>query len=159
MRPDAQLAAFLSRFEPAVAKQARAALASVRAQLPGATELVYDNYNALAIGFGASERASDAFLSVAVYPRWVTLCFFPGVDLPDPDKLLAGSGSSVRHVQLRDGLTIASPAVKALIAAAHARAKTPVDPHSRRHLVIKSISARQKPRRPTTGSAKRARTT
>lgn len=148
MRPDTQLAAFLSKFDPAVAKQARAALAGVRAQLPGATELVYDNYNALAIGFGGSDRASDAFLSVAVYPRWVSLFFFPGTGLPDPQKLLAGSGSTVRHVKLRDGVTVTTPAVKALIAAAHAGAKTPLDAGSRRRVVIKSISARQQPRRP-----------
>jgi Domain of unknown function (DU1801) len=148
LRPATQLAAFLARFDPAIARQARAALAGVRARLPGATELVYDNYNALAIGFGASERAGDAFISVAVYPRWVSIFFFPGVGLPDPAKLLTGSGSTVRHLKLRGGLTIDSPAVKALIAAAHARAKTPVDPRSPRRVVIKSISARQKPRRP-----------
>jgi Domain of unknown function (DU1801) len=159
MRPNTQLAAFLAKFDPAVARQARTALAGVRAQLPGATELVYDNYNALAIGFGASERASDAFMSVAVYPRWVSIFFFPGVGLPDPDKLLAGSGSTVRHVKLRDGVTIDAPAVSALVAAAHARAKTAVDPHARRRVVIKSISARQKSRRPAAGAAKRGHTT
>ena len=155
MRPDSQLAAFLARFDPVVAKQARAALAGVRAQLPGATELVYDNYNALAIGFGASERSADAFLSVAVFPRWVSLFFFPGVGLPDPEKLLAGSGSRIRHVKLGDRITIDTPAVKALITAAHGRAKTAIDPAGRRRVVIKSVSGRQRSRRPTAAHAAR----
>jgi hypothetical protein len=64
-----QLAAFLAAFTPPIARQARAILAAMRKRLPGATELVYDNYSALAIGFGPTDRASDAIFSIAVYPR------------------------------------------------------------------------------------------
>jgi len=56
--PAQQLASFLRKYDPAVASVARGALARLRKRLPGATELVYDNYNALAIGFGPSQRAS-----------------------------------------------------------------------------------------------------
>jgi len=54
--PSKQLAAFLDRYEPAIAARTRAALAILRKRLGTATELVYDNYNALAIGFGPSDR-------------------------------------------------------------------------------------------------------
>jgi hypothetical protein len=148
MRPATQLSAFLAKYDPSIARQARAALARVRAQLPGATELVYDNYNALAVGFGASERSSDAFVSIAVFPRWVSLFFFDGVSLPDPKGLLKGTGSRIRHIVLRDGAMIDDAAVKTLIALAHARAKVPIDSEARRRIVIKSVSARQRPRRP-----------
>ena len=60
----------------------------MKALIPGAVIAVYDNYNALAIGFGASDRVKDVILSLAVMPRWVTLCFTWGVRLPDPDGLL-----------------------------------------------------------------------
>ena len=40
---------------------ARAALALMTARLPTAPSLVYDNYNALVIGFAPSEKACDAF--------------------------------------------------------------------------------------------------
>ena len=73
--PEIQLDAFLDKYTPAVATLARACLAKMRARLPGAVQLVYDNYNALAIGFGPSERASEAIFSIALYPRWVTLFF------------------------------------------------------------------------------------
>lgn len=54
---------FLSRFESEVASLARAALARVRRLTPPAYELVYDAYNALAIGFSSSERwASISFM-------------------------------------------------------------------------------------------------
>jgi hypothetical protein len=65
------------------------------------SRLVYDNYNALAIGFGPTERASDVIFSIALFPRWVTLFFLHGVTLPDPYKVLRGSGKVVRHVVLQ----------------------------------------------------------
>jgi len=54
----------------------------MRARLPGAVELVYDNHNALAIGFGPTERASDAVFSIALFPRWVSLFFLRGRTSP-----------------------------------------------------------------------------
>ena len=99
--PAAQLAGFLAKFTPEVAASARAALARMRKRLPGAIELVYDNYNALAIGFGPTERASDAVFSIAVFPRWVSLFFLQsGTELPDPNGLLKGTGTRVRHIVL-----------------------------------------------------------
>jgi len=48
----------------------------MRTKFPRANVLVYDNYNALAIGFGPTERASDAVFSIAPFPRWVSLFSF-----------------------------------------------------------------------------------
>ena len=66
MEPKAQLDSFIAKFTPEVAAIASATLAKMRKRLPNATQLVYDNYNALAIGFGPSERTSDAIFSIAV---------------------------------------------------------------------------------------------
>ena len=65
--PEAQLDRFIDKYTPAIAAHARAALVRMRQLLPGAVQLVYDNYNALAIGFGPSERASEAIFSIALY--------------------------------------------------------------------------------------------
>jgi hypothetical protein len=146
--PTQELARFLARYDPAVATIARAALARLRKRLPGATEIVYDNYNALAVGFGPGDRASDAIFSIAVYPRWVSLFFLQGVRLEDPAKLLKGSGTRVRHIVLCEGRDIDSADVDALISAALAAATRPIDPKAKRQLIIKSISAKQRPRRP-----------
>ena len=120
----------------------------MRARLPGATELVYDNYNALAIAFSPSERASDAIFSIALYPRWVTLFFAHGVGLPDPGKLLKGSGTRIRHIVLDDKATLDLPEVKKLMSLALTRAKTPLDAKQPNKVVIKAIAAKQRPRRP-----------
>ena len=146
--PEARLAGFLAKYTPEIAAEAVASLERLRPHVPGAVEMVYDNYNALVIGFGATERASEAVISIAVMPRWVDLCFLVGADLPDPHGLLRGSGNVARHVVLGEAADIDSPAVRALIAHAIARSKQPFDTAAPRRMVIKSISAKQRPRRP-----------
>lgn len=81
----------------------RRILAQISASLPVPDVLMSgrgNSYNALAIGFGPTERTSDVIFSIALYPRWVSLFFFHGVGLPDPQKLLKGSGKTVRHIVL-----------------------------------------------------------
>ncbi len=143
-----QLDGFLAKFTPEVDSLAHDLLARMRARLPGAAIIVYDNYNSLAIGFGPTEKASHAILSLAVFPRWVTLCFLQGAGLPDPDGVLRGAGSRVRHVRLHDPAALDDPAIEALIEAAVACSQPPIDPGAAQKLVIKSISAKQRPRRP-----------
>ena len=94
MDEQGQLDGFIDRYTPEIAGDARRALAFMTARLPTATRFVYDNYNALVIGFGASAKVGDIILSLALYPRWVTLFFLRGTVLPDPSGLLEGSGST-----------------------------------------------------------------
>ena len=143
-----QLESFLAKFSPNVSAQARTVLKRMRTLYPHALELVYDNYNALAIGFGPTERASDAIFSIALYPKWVSLFFLQGKGLPDPQKLLKGSGNAVRHIVLSTPETLEHPAVCELMREAEAHARVPFDSKAKRRLIIKSVSARQRPRRP-----------
>jgi hypothetical protein len=147
--PKQQLDAMIARFAPGVATIARRALVKMRKLTPGAIELVYDNYNALAIGFAPGERASEGIFSIALYPRHPSLFFLQGAKLPDPTKRLRGSGNVVRHIVLESADVIDAPDVRTLIDVALARAKVPLDPKQRRRLVIKSIAAKQRPRRPS----------
>ena len=147
--PKAQLSSFLAKYEPAVRAVARTALRKLGTAVPGSIQLVYDNYNALAIGFSPTERASDAVLSIAVYPRWVSLFFLQAIGLPDPSGLLKGSGKKVRHIVLGSASDLDRPEIQALITAALSRATVRFAPHALSRLVIKSISAKQRPRRPT----------
>ncbi|HLY39805.1 MAG TPA: hypothetical protein VKR52_01280 [Terracidiphilus sp.] len=146
--PGKQLAGFLAKYTSEVAEQAEAARNEMRKLYPGALELVYDNYNALAIGFSPTERASDAIFSIAVYPRWVSLFFLQAKGLPDPNRLLRGSGKVARHIVLSSPAMLHEPAVRELMAEAVSRAKTPLDPRMQHKLIIKSISNAQRSRRP-----------
>lgn len=148
MDAQAELDGFIDKFTPEVAALTRALLAKAKVRVPGAQILVYDNYNALAIGFGPSEKASAAIFSLAVMPRWVTLCFTWGIHLSDPQKLLKGDGNQVRSVRLHTAEAFDDPAIQALLGEALARSDRPIDPAGEQRLVIKSISAKQRPRRP-----------
>jgi len=110
-----QIASFLAKYDPKIAADARASRARLRKMVPGGTEFVYDNYNALVFGFGPSERPSEAVLSMAIMPRWVTLCFLKGAKLRDPKKLLRGSGNVVRNIHLSSPRHLEDADVRALI--------------------------------------------
>jgi len=146
--PHAQLESFIAKFSPQVAAVTRAGFAAMRRRLPGATVMVYDNYNALVVGFGPTERPSEAILSLAVYPRSVALCFLRGASLPDPRRLLMGSGKVARHVVLGSAADLDKPAIRALIAQAVRLAALPMPTGGRGPIIIRSISAKQRPRRP-----------
>ncbi len=146
--PEKQLARFIAKYTPAIGAMAHAALAKLRRQLPGAVELVYDNYNGLAIAFGPTERTSAAIVSITLYPRWVSLFFVHGAVLPDPQKLLKGSGKTIRHIVLDSASDLDGPGIRALIAHARAAAVVEFGSARRGRIVIKSISKKQRPRRP-----------
>ncbi|HEY3636732.1 MAG TPA: DUF1801 domain-containing protein [Rhizomicrobium sp.] len=143
-----QLDGFIRKYTPEMGRQIRDILARMRAHLPGAFELVYDNYNALAIGFASGDRVRDVIFSIACYPRWVSLFFFPGVGLEDPAKLLKGNGTKCRHIVLRGPEMLDELDVTALMRQALERAGNPIDPRVKARIVIKSVSAKQRPRRP-----------
>jgi hypothetical protein len=148
--PRAQLDEFIGRYSPGVAEPARAAFAVMRRRLPAAHVLVYDNYNALAIGFAITERSSDIVFSLTLYPRWLSLFFAKGRGLPDPHKRLQGGGSTIRHVVLESARTLDEVPIRELMNQALRRAGTTLSEGKRGALIIKSISAKQRPRRPRT---------
>jgi len=132
-----------------MAKFARRALVRMRKRLPNAIEMVYDNYNALVIGFVPNERPSDAIFSIAIFPRKIALCFLQGAKLSDPHKRLRGSGNVVRNVRVDDISVLDDLQVVSLMDEALRRAKVRMDLKQKRKLVIRSISAKQRPRRPS----------
>jgi hypothetical protein len=145
--PEKQLAAFIAKFDPPMQRLIRAARKRMRAFLPRATEFVYDNYNFFVIGYGPGERPSEAILSLAAQAKGLSLCFLQGAGLPDPAGLLQGRGKVVRSIRLERADLLDSPEVSALMAAARERARVPIPADARPRLLIKSISAKQRPRR------------
>ena len=149
-----EIAGFIAKFDPTVARRIRAARAALRNRLPAAVEMIYDNYNFLVFGFGPSERASEAILSLAAASNGVALCFIQGAKLPDPTKILLGAGRQTRSVRLPSAATLEEPAIEALIGAAIAHSSVPM-PKTRGYTVIKSVSAKQRPRRAAAKSESR----
>jgi hypothetical protein len=145
--PEEQLAQFIAKFATAQQVLIRAVRKALRKRLPTAHELVYDNYNFFVIGYSPTERPSDAILSLTAAANGVGLCFLHGATLADPDKILQGSGKQTRFVRIESADVLARPVVDRLIAAAVAQAKAPLRTSGRGTLIIRSVSAKQRPRR------------
>jgi Domain of unknown function (DU1801) len=144
-----QLKSFIAKFDPKHQALIRAARRALRKRLPSANELVYDNYNFFVIGYGPNERPSDSILSIAAAANGVGVCFIRGATLPDPNKILLGSGKQTRFLRLESADVLTRPEAEALIAAALAKSKVPMAPDAKGKLIIRSVSAKQKPRRKT----------
>src|ERR1044071_380225 len=101
---EAQLASFFAKYEPAIAKLGKALRAKLRARLPGLFEIVYvyENQNALVISYSPTEHGYEGLCGISLYPRHAQLFFGQGAQSSksDPEKLLQGSGKTVRHVVL-----------------------------------------------------------
>ena len=151
--PAARLAAFIAKFTPAMARDIRACRRRMRALVPRGYELVYDNYNALGIGYGTAAVGSHAILSIVAYPRYIRLFFLQGIDaLKDPEGLLEGQGSQVRSIRLASPADLDRAAIRRLIDQAlrpHARALAACPAIS---VHIKGVTTRQISRRPRQGS-------
>src|SRR5205807_7698703 len=109
--PEKQLRRFIDKFDPPHQAIIRAARKKLRKRFPTATELAYDNYNFFVIGFGPNERPSDCIVTIAAAANGVGLCFVRGASLPDPDKVLQGSGKQTRFVRLSSAGVLDQPAV------------------------------------------------
>jgi hypothetical protein len=144
---EAQLRSFIAKFGPEDQRLIRAVRTAVRQRFPTANELVWDNYNFFVIGYSPTERPSDSIVSIAARANGIGLCFIYGASLPDPKKLLLGSGSQTRFIRLESAELLSDPDVEALIAAAINRAKTPLPAKGRGKLIIRSVSAKQRARR------------
>jgi hypothetical protein len=142
-----QLRSFIEKFEPKHRVTIRAARKALRKRFPTANELVYDNYNFFVIGFGPNERPSDCFVSIAAAANGVGLCFTYGASLPDPSRILSGSGKQTRFLRLPSAAVLEQREVQALLTAAARRDRIPLPSGGRGKLIIRSVSAKQRPRR------------
>ena len=145
---EAAIEAFIAKYTPEIASELRAARRRLRAHFTHGHELVFDNYNALVFGISPSERSRESFISIAGYPKWVTLFFLDGASLDDPAGLLEGDGKQVRGVRLRSAEQLDDEAVQALIAQAIALHCEALAQAPRLSTTIKQVADKQRPRRP-----------
>jgi Domain of unknown function (DU1801) len=147
--PEAQLKVCIDEFEPELRAVIRSARKILRKRFPTANEIVYDNYNFFVIGYSPTLRPSDTIVSIAAAANGVGLSFYRGATLPDPQKILQGSGKQNRFIRLPKAEVLEEPEVAALITAAAAQANTPLLSTGKGKLIIQSVSAKRKPRRKT----------
>ena len=148
--PEAQLRSFNARFNPKHQKFIRSIRTALRKRLPTANELAYDYGHALVIGYSPADRGIDSIVAIRACASGVSLYFSQGPQLPDPKRLLRGSGKQTRFIRLETPRQLAHPHVKAFIAAAIDHADVPLPSKGKGSLIIKTnkaAAAKKRPRR------------
>lgn len=81
---------------------------------PDCNELIYHTH-ALTAVFSISDKLSDAFCMLPIYTNHLNLGFNKGTLLKDPNKLLAGTGNLIRHIDVKKPTDYRNTKVKDLI--------------------------------------------
>ena len=144
---EAQVRAGIAKFAPAHLRLVGAMRRWVRKRLPTAHEVVYEYRDCFVISYSPSERGYEGVLAIRGSADGVRLYFNRGKGLPDPEKLLQGSGGQTRWIHVEGASTLARPAVASLIDEAMARNRVPFARAGRGSVVIRSTSAKQRRRR------------
>jgi hypothetical protein len=140
--PGAQFSELLARFPPESVALARKILPKLRRAFPGSNEIVYDYSKSLVVTYSMSERGYEGIVSIAVFPDRVQLYF--DKSLPDPKRLLTGSGTKVRFVTLETASDFDDEDVQALIRAAKQHSGATFPRTGATKLIIKSDSKKRK---------------
>jgi Domain of unknown function (DU1801) len=145
--PEAQLRSLIGKFDSEKQRLIRSIRSAVRKRLPTANELIYDYRSFFVIGYSPTEQGIDGILTIAARPDGVRLYFMNGPRLPDPKKMLMGSGKQTRFIQVEAASRVKHPDVEALIAATIELASVSLASRGRGKLVTKTSAAKKRPRR------------
>ncbi len=112
---------FLKGYAPQVREIAVKAREVILSVLPDATEKVYPGWKV--IQYGAGPNTKSVFAVISPQRERVNLGLANGAGLPDPERLLEGTGVGIRHVKLTSPEAAAAPAVRTLVQGALAATK------------------------------------
>lgn len=141
--PESVLRTLIAKYPSKEQALIRAVRAAVRKRIPTANELIYDYSGSLVLGYTPTEHGKDGVLSVAVKPDGVRLYFGGGPKLPDPKKLLQGSGGA-RYIIVDSSRRLSHPDVKALVAAAIKQAPLPLPSKVRGKIIDRSAAQKKR---------------
>lgn len=118
---------------------------------PGANELIYDNYNALSLGWSLTDKVGHNICSIAIYRsnQNVHFGFYWGNELSDPDKILLGEGNQYRYILVTDKKKFPKEYMRELVNESFANSLSKVkDPKQILHgqTIVKSISGKKRER-------------
>ena len=142
---EAELRRLITKFAPAHQRLIGVVRRWLRKRLPTAHEVVYEYRDCFVISYSPNEHGYEGVLAIRASADGVRLYFNRGKGLPDPEKLLRGSGNQTRWIHVEGASTLARSAVARLMDEAIARNRVPFARTGRGPVVIRATSA--KPRR------------
>lgn len=115
MKPNHQLKKFLEPYDDSIQSLTIELRNFITNLVPEANELIWDNYNAVAMAYSKSEKLKDAFCHIAVYSKHVNFGFNRGTELKNSNIKLSGSGKLIRHLSVKDFETFPKEEIKSMI--------------------------------------------
>jgi hypothetical protein len=152
--PETELQSFIGRFDAKGQKVFKSVRAALRKRFPSANELGYDYGRQVVIAYSPSERGIEGIVSIILSADGVRLYLMNGPELPDPKKILQGTGRQARYIEVSAAKDLDRPEVDALIAAAVGKAAVPLATQGKRSLYIKSGSGKSPRKRKKSAKAK-----
>ena len=111
---------FLEPFPKEVSELALWAREFIWDQYPDCNELIYDNYNALALGWSLTDKLTHTFCSIAVFAKYIHFGFYWGSEIADPEKRLSGNGKQYRYMIIPDKKALPKTYIRKLMKEAYA---------------------------------------
>jgi hypothetical protein len=107
---------FLARYAPHVRDLALKMRTLIREVMPEVIEQLDASANL--IGYGVDRTYKGLICGITMHTAHINLMFARGIELPDPEGLLVGTGKRARHIKIQQSAELANPAVRELLIAA-----------------------------------------
>lgn len=116
---------------------------------PTSNELIYDNYNALAIGWSPTDRVGHVFCNIAIGRTSynIQFGFYWGIEIDDPKKILIGEGNQYRYLHVKEISEFPKTYIKKLLIQAYKNSLAKVKDKSQLiqgNTITKSVSAKKR---------------
>ncbi|CAN5822133.1 hypothetical protein BH11BAC3_BH11BAC3_36120 [soil metagenome] len=127
---------------------------------PSANELIYDNYNAVAIGWSPTDRVGHIFCNLAIgrTSKNIHFGFYWGSQVNDTKKILIGKGNQYRYLLVKDTSSFPKTYIKKLMKEAYQISLQKVKDKSQfmeGETITKSISAKKRTLKKDTTNTKK----
>lgn len=117
MNPD--LAAFLANYPPDVQTMASGARALILEVMPNTIELI--DPSADLIAYGLDRGYKGLICGITLFKAHINIMLAQGASLPDPQRLLKGTGKLARHIKVTQLADLKNPGARALLQNAYQR--------------------------------------
>jgi hypothetical protein len=117
--PAKELLQYLAFYDHSVEQLALATRDFVLQEMAPCVEYIVDATNAVAMGYGPTDRLKDGVCHVAVYSKYVNIGLNHGAELDNSSGLLEGADSQTRHITIRNEADLKNPAVRKCLRAAY----------------------------------------
>ena len=99
---------------PHARQLAEGARALIRSVYPAVVEVPWPKQRVIGYGVGP-KKMSEHFAYISVSQDHINLGFMFGAELPDPKRLLEGTGKLLRHVRITEAEQLNQPALRTLL--------------------------------------------